>query len=100
MKLGILVNTDRHIQQLSSITRAALLKGHEVSVFVMDRAVHLLDSGEIAELSALEGVSVGYCNYNSMSENICIADLPVAVNCGSQLDNAIMMRDSDRVITL
>ena len=37
MKLGILVNTDRHLKvEIAGLTHAALAKGHEVAIFAMD----------------------------------------------------------------
>ena len=39
MKLGILVNTDRHVKDLVGLAKAALSKKHEVIVFFMDSGV-------------------------------------------------------------
>lgn len=100
MKLGILVNTDRHMEELTSITRAALSKGHEVSVFVMDAGVRLLATKELGELARLEGVSMAFCNYNAMTEDIDLSGIQPGAESGGQLDNATMVRDSDRVIAL
>jgi hypothetical protein len=36
MKLGILVNTDKNLDAVQGITKAALAKGHEVILFNMD----------------------------------------------------------------
>ncbi len=100
MNLGILVNTDRHMQQLSDIARAAIGKGHEVCIFVMDAGVHLLSSAELGRLAAIDGVEIKYCDYNALTNDIDIEAIHSDVQAGSQMDNAIMMRDLDRVIAL
>ena len=50
MKLGILVNTDRHANDLIGLAKAALSKGHEVIVFFMDGGVKLLSDSNVTGL--------------------------------------------------
>ena len=46
MKLGILVNTDKHLAAVTGITRAAIDKGHEVTIFAMDDGTRLLEEDD------------------------------------------------------
>ena len=100
MKLGILVNTERHLDMLLSISRAALGKGHEVSVFVMDKATRLLVDVALQELAGLDGIEIKYCDYNAMLYDVPRDAIAHTITSGSQYDNAIMTRDVDRVISL
>lgn len=100
MRLGILVSTDRHMKELSAIVRAALGKGHEVSVFVMGEGASFLVDETLGGLGALEGVSVSFCDFNATRKSIDRSMIQPHVRSGSQLDNALMVRDSDRVISL
>jgi hypothetical protein len=50
MKLGIFVNTNRHVNHVVGIVKAALAKGHEVVMFNMDDGTKVLGSPEFAEL--------------------------------------------------
>jgi hypothetical protein len=100
MKLGILVVTDRHIDDLMGITRAALAKGHEVILFNMDEGSKLLANDRFHSLCETAGVTMSYCDLNATQLDIEKEGLPEDVERGSQLDNARMMHDADRVIRL
>lgn len=100
MRLGIHVNTGRHMKELVSIARSAIKKGHEVSVFITGAGVRLLLQKDIGELAGMDVVDVAFCDFNAMQMDIPRDSLPAALRAGSQLDNAIMVRDTDRVITL
>lgn len=104
MRLGILVNTDRHPGHLVAISRAAHKRGHEISAFFMDRGVMLLDSREVHDLLELTGVSMAFCEVSATSNGLDLDALPpdikAGIKAGSQLDNALMMRDSEKVIAL
>ena len=53
MKLGILVNSDRNLEAITGMTRAALAKGHEVLLFAMDDGTRLLRPGYVARAICL-----------------------------------------------
>ena len=55
MKLGILVTTDKHLEHVLGIARAALAKRHEVSVFLMDTGTHLVADPTLTGLAQLPG---------------------------------------------
>ena len=100
MKLGILVNTDRHLDHVMGITKAALKKGHTVTLFNMDDGAKLLRTPEFQELCKTEGVKMIFCEYNARRLATGTGGLPEEMVSGSQYNNAVMNHDSDRVIVL
>ncbi len=100
MKLGILVNTDKHCEDVIGITNAALSGGHDVSIFVMDEGTKLLEELSFVKLSELEGLNMSYCNYNAEGLGVGKELIPDRLICGSQYENSIMVHESDKVIVL
>lgn len=100
MKLGILVNTDRHVKDLVGLAKAALSKGHEVIVFFMDSGVKLLLSQNVKDLCHNPGISMSYCDYTTEKNGVSKDDFCDKMICGSQYNNATMNSEADRVILL
>ncbi|MHB8882007.1 MAG: hypothetical protein ACYC69_10930 [Thermodesulfovibrionales bacterium] len=100
MKLGILINTDRHLQHIVGITKAALARGHEVQIFTMDAGTRLLNSPEYRALCGMQGVTMNFCEFNARQYGIAQGELPAEIISGSQYDNAVMSHSADRVIVL
>ncbi len=100
MKLGIFVNTDRHADDIVGLTKAAVSKGHEVIIFIMDSGVNLLNNPSVTGLCNESGVSMNYCDYNVGKMGISKEGIPEKIGCGSQFDNATMNNEADRVIVL
>ncbi len=100
MKLGILVNTEKHLDDIIGITRAALKKGHEVIIFAMDAGTRLLERQEFSDLSREEGVSMSFCDHSAKHVGAKTEGLGSEIVCGSQYNNAQMMHNADRVIVL
>lgn len=100
MKLGILVNTDRHAKSVVGITKAALAKGHEVTLFMMDGGNYLLSDAGVAGLCKEAGVTMSFCGHSAEKLGISKEGVPAEISCGSQFDNANMNSESDRVIVL
>lgn len=98
MKLGILVNTDRNLKHILGITEAALRKGHEVSIFVMDDGVRLLRDERFTALC--KRVSMSFCDHSTHMLNVSKEGIPEDIICGSQYNNAVMAHDSDKVLVL
>ena len=100
MKLGILVNSDRHLEAITGMTRAALAKDHEVLLFAMDDGTRLLaDPGYVA-LCRLPGVDMSFCQESATRKGTSFDALPEAIAAGSQLQNAMMVQKADRIIVL
>lgn len=100
MMLGIFVNTDKNLNAVQGITKAALAKGHTVTLFNMDSGTKVVHSPVYAELCKLAGVSVGFCDHSAKHMGVSAEGLPKEIACGSQYNNAVMLHDADRVIVL
>ncbi|HJX16650.1 MAG TPA: DsrE family protein [Acidiferrobacterales bacterium] len=100
MKLGILLNTARHLEDVAGITRAALAKNHQVIIFTMDEGTRLLENQTLVSLAGLEGVSLSVCDHSAKMHGVKAEGLPPKIVCGSQLHNAMMNHNADRVIVL
>lgn len=100
MKLGIFVNTDRHLADVLGITKAALSKGHEVILFNMDGGTKFLGNQDFAALCKTKGVTMSFCDHSAKSKNVATEGLPPEMVCGSQYNNAVMVNTADRVIVL
>jgi predicted peroxiredoxin len=100
MKLGIFVNTDRHLADLVGIARAAAAKGHEVGIFAMDGGSNLLPNPDFTALCSVKGISMSYCDHSAKGMGIATDGVPKDVVCGSQYNNAVMVSESDRLIVL
>lgn len=100
MKLGILVNTDKHVEAVIGITRAALTKGHEVTIFTMDEGTKLLENPSYSGLCKLKGVNMSFCDYSAKTVGAKTEGIPDEIVCGSQYNNAEMNHNSDKVIVL
>lgn len=100
MTLGILVNTDRHRDDVIGIAEAAVRKGHKVILFFMDRGCLLAMDEKVASLCAHDAVRMSLCDLNRQQLGIAREDYVPRITCGSQYDNADMVREADRVIVL
>ena len=99
-KLGLLVNSARHLEQIAGLTRAAIARGHSVAIFVMDEGTRLLGENPFAALADLDGVAVSVCEHSAKTFGVATGQLPASIRCGSQLNNAMMVHKADRVVVL
>ncbi len=100
MKLGIFVNTDKHIDHVLGLTKAALDKGHEVIIFNMDDGTKVLGNPGFTGLCTTPGVTMSFCDHSAKGLEVTTDGIPEDVVCGSQYNNAVMNHDADRVIIL
>ncbi|MBI4655004.1 MAG: hypothetical protein HY752_08465 [Nitrospirae bacterium] len=100
MKLGILINTDKHLCDALGIVKSALSKGHEVNIFNMDDGTRLLGNPAFTGLCRTKGVSMSFCDHSAKGLGISKEGIPQEVACGSQYNNALMVNGADRVIVL
>jgi predicted peroxiredoxin len=100
MKLGIHVNSDKHLEDVVGITRAATSKGHEVVIFVMVEGERLLENSSFTELCKVPGVQMSYCDHNAAGMGINKEAIPGEIACGSQYNNAVMVHDADRLLVM
>ena len=100
MKLGILVNTAQHLDDVVELCRAALAKKHEVIIFAMDEGTRLLENDAFVALAELDGVSLSLCDHSAKMFGAKTEGLPPKIVCASQLNNAMMNHNADRVVVL
>lgn len=100
MKLGLVVNTDRHLAEIAGLTEAALAKGHEVAIFTMDEGTRLLADPRFTGLGRLAGVSMSLCKHSAELLGVNLEGLSAEIRCASQLHNAKMQHAADRVLVL
>ena len=100
MKLGMLINTARHVDHAVGICRAALAKSHQVIIFAMDKGTRLLENDAFVSLAELEGVSMSLCDHSAKMLGAKTEGLSPKIVCASQLNNAMMNHNADRVIVL
>ena len=100
MKLGMLINTAKHLDQIVGICRAALAKNHQVIIFAMDEGTRLLESHAFVALAELDGVSFSLCDHSAKMFGAKTEGLSPKIVCASQLNNAMMNHNADRVIVL
>ncbi|MCP4751350.1 MAG: DsrE family protein [Proteobacteria bacterium] len=100
MVLGFLVNSGDQGENIVGLARAALDKGHSVRLFAMDEGARLLEKPEFSELADREGVKISYCEYSARQLGIRIENLNRKMKRGTQLNNAIMCQNSDKVLVL
>jgi len=100
MKLGILVNSDRNLGHIIGLTRAAIRKGHEVTIFAMDDGVRLLGHPAFQDLCGIQGASMCFCDYSTRFLGVSKEGISEEIACGSQYNNALMNQHADRVIVL
>ncbi len=82
------------------LTRAAIARGHEVTLFNMDEGTRLISAPEFAELCRTAGVTMSFCDHSAKQLGVSTEVVPAEIVCGSQYNNAVMNHDADRVIVL
>ncbi len=100
MKLGMLINTAKHVDDVVGICRAALARNHQVSIFVTDEGSRLLESAAFVSLAELQGVSMSVCDHSAKMIGANTEGLSPKIVRASQLNNAMMNHSADRVIVL
>ena len=98
MKLGILVLNDNNLPAILGLTQAALDAGDEVRYFVNDLGTKLLSDASFVAMS--ESVTMSFCEYSAKKLGVELADLPKKIKKGTQLNNAIMYQNCEKVIVL
>ena len=62
--LGILVNTDKHLDYLINLTKAAYSKGKQVLIFFTGNGVKLTQSNEFSKLDGMAELSICMESFN------------------------------------
>lgn len=98
MKLGILVTSDKYLNHVIGIAKAASAKGHEVSLFAMDDGTRLMDASGLRQLCGVERLSMSLCRHSAEEKHVNIQDIPKEIIAGSQFNNAMMQNEADKVL--
>jgi len=98
MTLGMLITTDKHRDDILGIAETAVSRGHDVIIFFMDEGCRLITDEKIKSLKERGNVVMSLCDYNRKKIEIADKEIPEGITCGSQYDNALMNKESDKVI--
>lgn len=90
--LGILVNSDKYLDQVVGVVQAAKKAGHDVKIFMMDDGVLL---GQELCGSIAADAEVAYCDHSAEPRGVKEIE---GATAGSQYQNAVMMHESDKVV--
>ena len=93
MKLGVLITKAEYREYIIPVIRAALKRGDEVTVFMMDDGCLLANDREFASLAG--DVKVNICDLNRGQRGI---EPPAEIHSGSQYDNIRMVRGTERLL--
>ena len=100
MKLGIVVNSERHLDHIIGLVKAASRKGHSVSIFAMDTGTRLLGRTEFTQLCAEDDVVMSLCQHSADEQGVSTDGISKEIVLGSQFNNAMMNSEADRVVVL
>jgi predicted peroxiredoxin len=100
VKLGILITTDRHLNHILDISRAASAKGHEVTIFAMNEGTKLLANSEFTRLCELDNTTMSLCNHSATEFGVDTTGISKEIIIGSQFNNAMMNNQADKIIVL
>ena len=99
--LGIVVATDKHLDHLINISRAAKDKGKEVLIFFTHKGVLLTQDPRFAELEPLAEMSL--CNvsfeYFNLDKNVPIPGIPESAYA-TQARHGDLIERCDRYLVL
>ncbi len=98
MKLGFFVLNEINKEALLGLTQGAKNRGWEVRWFINDFGTLLLEDPEV--LAFAEKVAISFCEYSAKKLKVPIDNLPKKIKKGTQLNNAILHQQCDKVILL
>ncbi len=98
MKLGIVVTQTPFANKIVDITKAALKRGHSVSIFLTDDGIYLIKNGDVADLRNLENVEMSLCNFSAMGRKLANSDVPEGIVNGTQYQNSLIHNECDKVL--
>ncbi len=99
-KLGMLINTDKHTEDVVGIAKAAVAKGNSVVIFMMDDGVKLSTDQTFKQLVGMDGISLSLCEHSCHVIGHPVEEIPEGIIRGSQYNNALMNHECDKVIVL
>lgn len=98
MDIGIIVTQTPHANKIVEIAKAALKRGHKVSIFMTDDGIYLVRNSAFTDLRKLENVEMSLCNYSANGRHLAESDIPEGVINGTQYQNALIHSECDKVL--
>lgn len=98
MTIGLLITRDKYKDDIVGLTKAAVKKGHQVIIFMMDKGTKHSQDKDVVALKDLAGVTMSLCDHSAKYCNISGDMIPAGITAGSQYQNAVLNQDADRVI--
>ncbi len=92
--MGVLITDSRYGTIVVPILKAAIRRGDEVNVFLMDNGCFISEDPEFVKTVSGK-LKVNVCDLNRGQRNI---ELPDEIRAGSQYDNISMVRWCDRLL--
>ncbi len=94
MRLGVLITDSGYRKMVVPILKAAIKRGDEVNIFLMDDGCFMSEDPEF--INTVSGrLKVNVCDLNRGQRNL---ELPGEIQAGSQYDNISMVRWCDRLL--
>ncbi|NIT76801.1 MAG: hypothetical protein GWO44_07765 [Thermoplasmata archaeon] len=103
MRLGVVVTSEGYKESAGRLLRAAIGRGWEWQCFLTDRGVLLLGDPDFVELTGRGRGSLSLCELSLErygGDALDPESLPDRVVVGGQMQDAQLVRESDRVIVL
>jgi len=94
--LGIMVTKYEYLTHIAGVVGAAQEAGYPVSLFLNDKGVRFTLDPRFLELLSIPGVQISCCSHSC--KLLGFHDRVEGITYGSQLDNAKMLRDCERVL--
>lgn len=98
MNLGIVITQTPYANQIIELTKAAVKRGHSVSIFMTDDGIYLVKNSAVADLRKLDNVDMSLCNYSAQGRNLATEDVPEGVTNGTQYQNSLIHNECDKVL--
>ncbi|MBF0318530.1 MAG: DsrE family protein [Nitrospirae bacterium] len=100
MTIGLLITRDGYKDDIIGLTKAAVKKGLEVILFMMDDGTRHSQDKDIVALMSLTGVTMSLCDHSAKLRKITTDMIPAGCAAGSQYQNSVMNQDADKVILI
>jgi|SRR5208283_2418369 len=98
MKLGIIVTQTPYANKIVDITKAAVKRGHSVSIFFTDDGIYLIKNVDVANLRNLENVEMSLCNFSLQGRKLADSEVPEGVINGTQYQNSLIHNECDKLL--
>jgi predicted peroxiredoxin len=96
MNIGFLITRDAYADKIAAIAKAAIGRGHTVSIFMTDDGVKLIRDSAFTGLR--DKVDMSLCDFSARNRELTEKDIPEGVTAGTQYQNSLMHNECDKVL--